>query len=166
MREWTPAPQTRVSFSPDSRELIFGRGGEFKFVDVASLEPTRAVRREVGLYPGDVAFSPDGRLMAMELAPGVIHLKESVTARTVAQLTDPFGDRSGWHMFSADGTKLIVVASPGALHVWDLRAIRARLKPMGLDWNWPEFPPAKSDEMRPSPSRSAAKIRVLADDAR
>src|SRR5262249_34337379 len=29
-----------------------------------------------------------------------------------------------------------------AVHVWDLRAIRARLGPMGLDWDWPAFPPA------------------------
>jgi hypothetical protein len=26
--------------------------------------------------------------------------------------------------------------------VWDLRLIRSRLKDLGLDWDWPEFPPA------------------------
>lgn len=29
-----------------------------------------------------------------------------------------------------------------AIHIWDLRAIRARLKEMNLDWDWPEFAPA------------------------
>jgi hypothetical protein len=26
-----------------------------------------------------------------------------------------------------------------AIHVWDLRGVRSRLKTMGLDWDWPEF---------------------------
>ena len=26
------------------------------------------------------------------------------------------------------------------IHIWDLRRIRARLKRMGLDREWPEFP--------------------------
>ncbi|HZY85511.1 MAG TPA: hypothetical protein VFE78_11825, partial [Gemmataceae bacterium] len=40
-------------------------------------------------------------------------------------------------------TQLVVLAKyAGAIHVWDLRAIRTRLKGMNLDWDWPEFPPA------------------------
>jgi len=79
--------------------------------------------------------------MAMEMAPAVIHLKEVSTGRTVAQLEDPYGDRSNMMSFSRDGTKLIVVSTyASAIHVWDLRAIRERLKAMNLDWEWPEFP--------------------------
>src|SRR5262249_36012532 len=29
----------------------------------------------------------------------------------------------------------------GAIHIWDLRAIRVRLKDMHLDWDWPELAP-------------------------
>jgi superkiller protein 3 len=41
-----------------------------------------------------------------------------------------------------------VVTAPyaKAVHVWDLRVIRRRLKGMGLDWEWDEFPPASESE--------------------
>src|SRR5206468_2917145 len=126
----------------DSRALIICRGDAFTFWDVDTLQPIRRLDRDVVLYPGHVAFSPDGKLMALEMAPAVIHLKEVATGRTVAKLEDPHGDRAGWMGFTPDGTQLVVVATYAqAIHVWDLRAIRERLKGMGLDWKWPEFPP-------------------------
>jgi hypothetical protein len=83
----------------------------------------------------------DGRLMALEMAPGVIHLKEVATGRTVAKLEDPHGDRATWQGFTPDGTQLVVLARhTRAIHIWDLREIRSRLKDMKLDWDWPEFP--------------------------
>jgi hypothetical protein len=100
--------------------------------------------------------------MAMEMSPAVIHLKEVSTGRTVAQLADPYGDRSNMISFSRDGTKLIVLSTyASAIHVWDLRAIRARLKPMDLDWDWPEFPPATEMENKRALDRSHLKLQVL-----
>jgi hypothetical protein len=123
--------------------LIISRGDKFSFWDVETLQPIRRLRRELGLHPGHVAFSADGKLMALELAPAVIHLKDSTTFRTLAKLEDPHGDRSTWLGFTPDGTKLVVVTRhTTAIHIWDLRAIRARLKEMNLDWDWPEFAPA------------------------
>ena len=95
-----------VFFTPDSRALIIARGDEFSFWDVATLQPIRRLRRDVAQYPGHVAFSPDGRLMALEMAPAVIHLKEVATGRTVAKLEDPHGDRATWQGFTPDGTQL------------------------------------------------------------
>jgi WD40 repeat protein len=145
VREWVVGRQTRVSFTPDSRQLIFGRGSEFSFLDVSTLEISRRLRREIGLYP-----------------------KEVSTGRTVAQLEDPHGDRSNALAFSPDGTQLIVVATwASSVHLWDLRALRARLKPMGLDWDWPEFPPrGKSEESRTSLARAPLKVQVTSTDAR
>jgi WD40 repeat protein len=142
VHEW-PLPRTAVFLTPDSRSLILSRGDEFSFWDVQSFQPQRRIRRDVALYPGHVAFSKDGKLMALEMAPGVIHLKEVASARTVAKLEDPHGDRAHWMGFTPDGTQLVVTALyANAIHVWDLRAIRVRLKEMGLDWEWPEFLPA------------------------
>jgi hypothetical protein len=134
---------------------------------MSTLEFDRKLHREIGLFPGDVVFSPDGKLMAMEMSPGVIHLKEVSTHRTVAQLEDPTGDRSYRMAFTSDGTKLIVVAIyASAVHVWDLRSIRAHLKTLGLDWDWPAFPPPDgSQESRTSPSRLPLKVHVLGANA-
>jgi WD40 repeat protein len=136
-----------VFFTPDNRELIVARNKEFTFHNLNSLEVSRRLPREIGLYPGHVAFTADGKLMALEMAPGVIHLKETISGRTVSRLEDPQGDHSTWMTFTPDGTQLIVVARyAGAIHRWDLRAIRARLKTMSLDWDWPEFsePPVQT----------------------
>jgi len=115
---------------------------------------SRRLLREAGLYPGIVAFTTDGKMMALEMAPGVIHLQEIASGRTVARLEDPQGDVSSWLSFSPDGTQLIVVARySGTIHRWDLRAIRERLKPMGLDWDWPAFSAAETAGPVPSKDR-------------
>jgi eukaryotic-like serine/threonine-protein kinase len=144
VHEWRlPTNAAQVFFTPDSRVLIISRGDEFSFHDVKTLEQIRKIRRDVAQYPGSVAFSPDGKLMALEMAPGIVHLKDAATDRTVARLEDPHGDRAGWMGFTPDGTQLVVAATYArCVHVWDLRAIRQRLKGMGLDWAWAEFQPA------------------------
>jgi WD40 repeat protein/tRNA A-37 threonylcarbamoyl transferase component Bud32 len=152
VHEWALGRWTYVFFTPDSRTLVISRGDEFSFWDVETLRPIRRLPRDVTPYPGWVAFSPDGGLMALEMAPGVLHLKEAATGRTVAKLEDPFGDRANWQGFTPDGTGLVAVAKyASAIHVWDLRAVRARLKEMNLDWEWPEFPPAPTGQSAAAP---------------
>jgi serine/threonine protein kinase/WD40 repeat protein len=142
VKEWALGRWTQVFFTPDSRALVISRGDEFSFWDVETLRPIRHLPRDGTPYPGHVAFSPDGQLMALEMAPAVMHLKEVATGRTVARLEDPHGDRALWQCFTPDGTRLVVAAKEArAIRVWDLRAIRTRLKGMNLDWDWPEFPP-------------------------
>jgi len=161
--ELVPGSSTRVSFTPDSRRLVIATSGEFAFLDLDSQKQTMQWPREIGLHPGDVVFSPDDRLMAVEMSPAVIHLKDVATGRTVARLEDPFGDTAAEMTFSADGTMLIVFAPyAGAIHIWDLRAIRAQLKTIGLDWDWPEFPPSVSPEAsRTSLGGPTLKVKVL-----
>jgi serine/threonine protein kinase/WD40 repeat protein len=155
VHEWVLGKWTNVFFTPDSRALIISRGDEFSFWDLETLQPIRRLPRDVTPFPGHVAFSPDGRLMALEMAPAVLHLKEVATGRTVAKLEDPCGDRASWQGFTPDGTRLVVVAGyASAIHLWDLRAIRTRLKDMNLDWDWPEFPPA------PTGTAAAAPVTI------
>jgi serine/threonine protein kinase/WD40 repeat protein/tetratricopeptide (TPR) repeat protein len=166
VHEWKQG-MAMVFFTPDSRALIISQGDELSFHDVGTLKEVRRVRRDVALYPGHVAFSPDGGLMAFEMAPGVIHLKDAASDRTVARLEDPYGDRAGWMGFTRDGTQLVVTAPYArAVHVWDLRAIRVRLKGMGLDWDWPEFSPAaRADEPDQPFAGPAWKVRFTRTDA-
>jgi tetratricopeptide (TPR) repeat protein len=119
-REWVLGMRSNVAFTPDSRALIICRDDEISFWDVGTAELIRRLRRDVAHYPGDVIFSPDGKLMALELAPAVINLMEVATGRTVAKLEDPHGDRPRWKCFTPDGTQLVVVALHArAIHVWD-----------------------------------------------
>jgi serine/threonine protein kinase/WD40 repeat protein len=161
VHEWVLGRWTYVAFTPDSRSLVISRGDEFSFWDVETLRPIRRLPRDVTPFPGHVAFSPDGRLMALEMAPAVLHLKETATGRTVAKLEDPNGDRATWQGFTPDGTRLVVVAKyASAIHVWDLRAIRARLKEINLDWDWPEFPTAAAEK----PDAARLTIEVFPGD--
>jgi WD40 repeat protein len=158
VNEWAPGKRNFVFFTPDSRALVISRGDEFSFWDVETLQPVLRLQREGIPFPGHVAFSPDGRLMALEMAPAVVHLKETATGRTVARLEDPNGDRAAWLAFTPDGASLVVWAGyTGGVHVWNLRAIRARLKEMNLDWDWDEFRPAPTGP--PSAGPLTAEVR-------
>jgi eukaryotic-like serine/threonine-protein kinase len=167
VHEWVLGKRTFVFFTPDSRTLVISRGDEFSFWDVETLRLIRRLPRDVTQFPGQVAFSPDGRLMALEMAPAVIHLKEAATGRTVAKLEDPHGDRAAWLGFTPDGARLLVAANyASAIHIWDLRAIRLRLKGIGLDWDWPEFPSAeKSDEHGQPFSEPVLTVQIIESDA-
>jgi hypothetical protein len=142
--------------------MIVAREKEFAFLDLKTLEVSRQMTRGIGIYPGHVAFTADAKLMAMEMAPGLIHLKEIASGRTVARLEDPHGDHSTWMSFSPDGTQLIVVARyAGAIHRWDLRAIRTRLKAMNLDWDWPNFPAPASGDNYLTKGQRPLRIQVV-----
>jgi len=140
VHEWS-LQRTSVFFTPDSRVLILGREDGFSFHEVPSGKLLHRIRRDVALHHAKVAFAPKTGLMAMEMEPGVVHLKDIATGKTVAKLEDPHGDRAIWMSFTPDGSQLVVNALYAkAIHVWDLRAIRQRLRSMNLDWDWPEFP--------------------------
>ena len=163
IKELETGSSALVYSTPDNRELIVARDKEFTFHDLNSLAVSRRMPREIGLFPGHVAFTADGKLMALEMAPGIIHLKDIASGRTVARLEDPQGDLSTWMSFTPDGTQLVVAARyAGAIHRWDLRAIRSRLKEMNLDWDWPEFPAPPIETLF---SRKNQPLRVQVVDA-
>ncbi len=138
--EWKVAEVVSISFTPDSHALVVLRPDECVFWDVKTLQQIRRLRREASLYNTAAAFSPDEKLMALEVSPGVIQLAEVATGRTVAKLTDPSGDRATWMSFTPDGTQIVTTSNYAkAIHVWDLRRIRAGLEELRLDWDWPGF---------------------------
>jgi hypothetical protein len=160
VNEWRLG-RAMVYFTPDSRALIISQSEGFSMWDLASLQEIRRIPREVAQHPSHVAFSADGHLMALEMAPGIVHLMDPATARTVAKLEDPHGDRATWMSFTPDGTQLVVTAlGARAIHNWDLRLIRDRLGEMGLDWDAPPFPPADRTRDADRPPQ----VRVLLGD--
>jgi serine/threonine protein kinase/WD40 repeat protein len=89
------------------------------------------------------AFSPDGKILAVETGSGVIRLIDPDTGRDYARLEDPNSERAGYIGFSPDGGQLIFSSEDSlAVHVWDLRAIRRQFA-RDLDWDLRSYPPAK-----------------------
>jgi eukaryotic-like serine/threonine-protein kinase len=128
-----------VRFSPDGRWLATSGGGcRLWAVDGWKEGP------HIG-DKGAFAFSPDGKLLAVETGNGVVRLVNPDTGLEYARLEDPNQDRSGELSFSADGTQLVTTNRDSiSVHVWDLRAIREQLANMGLDWNLLSYPPASA----------------------
>jgi serine/threonine protein kinase/WD40 repeat protein len=120
-------------FSPDGRWLATRFDGGRVF-DVDTWEPGP----RVGI--GGV-FAADSRLMAVLPASGVSRLVDRATGRELARLEDPELLQYQWCCFTPNGDKLIGLSGKGIL-VWDLRLLRQHLKPMGLDWEYPDFPAA------------------------
>jgi serine/threonine protein kinase/WD40 repeat protein len=153
IEEWEPGVQNTVFFTPDSRELVICSGEAIEFRDVTTLT-SRRWERDLSHFPAfSVAFSNDGRVMAVDMVPGAIDIREIASGRTLARLIDPNGDRATWLEFSPDGTQLVVGALyADAIHIWDLRAIRRQLNEIGLDWDWPEpDPPAAKTGTQEAP---------------
>jgi tetratricopeptide (TPR) repeat protein len=108
---------------------------------------------------GWIAFSPDDRLVAVGEGFGVIRLVEAETGKEVSRLET--SDHIALHPagFSPDGGRLYAVGKQnGALYIWDLRLIRARLKAMGADWDAPPLPAPK-----PTPP-GPLEVRIVLDD--
>ena len=97
-----------------------------------------------------VAFTNDGKLLAVETGNGVVRLVNPDTGREYARLEDPHQDRAGAMTFSRDGTQLVTTSNDShSIHVLDLRTIREQLTKMGLDWELPAYGPPKSDNGQP-----------------
>ncbi len=105
-------------------------------------------------------FSPDGRFLAAEADEGGIRLILFPTNREIARLDNPNPGRIGDLIFAPDGSKLLHRGDDNAYHVWDLRAIRAQLAEMELDWDAPPLPPA------PPPASESLQIEVDLGDYR
>jgi WD40 repeat protein len=77
--------------------------------------------------PGPVAFSADGKLLAIGFGRGrgEVRLLDLATWKTVAVLTD-FGSKPHAMTFSADGKSLITGLNDGTALVWDLARVLAR----------------------------------------
>jgi hypothetical protein len=155
-----------VAFTPDSRDLVISEGAGFSFWDVTSLQIVRRLPCAITTDPSHVAFSSDGKLMARRLSSFAVDLVEVATGRSVAHLESPPDEGSTPIAFNPAGTELVELQSH-VIHSWNLAAIRARLKAMGLDWDWPEFAPATALIAPPNSSaNSRLKVEVIRSNNR
>ncbi|HEX3450324.1 MAG TPA: protein kinase, partial [Isosphaeraceae bacterium] len=154
----TGRPETRLEarsevsavFSPDGRYLVVGSKATSQ--KIVRVETWNVVAEVAGLA---VAFTGDGRLMAVAGEDGPIRLLELETMRELARLEPPDPDRAYWMAFAPDGSRLAVAYSlDKSITVWDLGRIRRQLAEMNLDW---QAPPIAEE---PVPARPLV-IRVV-----
>jgi serine/threonine protein kinase/WD40 repeat protein len=89
------------------------------------------------------SFSPEGRMIAL-CEYRAIRLLDFESFEPLAELpTGPGNLEYVGCVFSPDGSQLVAARRGHIANVWDLRAIRLELKRRDLDWNLPNYPPAK-----------------------
>jgi WD40 repeat protein len=123
-----------VAFSPDGRWLVTGGQDEYRFWEVGTWRLDRAIlrgRRE-GM-PGLIAFSHDGRSMAITSTQRNVRLIESATGRTLANLSAPDTQVIQGVSFGPDDNHLAVATDGRSIQVWNLEAIRRNLAAMRLE---------------------------------
>jgi WD40 repeat protein/Flp pilus assembly protein TadD len=143
VREWTELGKrvegrdfaSSVAFSPDGRFLAGGAYGEqvavWRVRDLQRLHVTEG---------GAATFSPDGTILAVGNDKGVIRLLRAESGEELARLEARSDARADRTRFSPDGTQLVVLSyDHQAVHIWDLRKIRAELARLGLDWDAPPY---------------------------
>ncbi|HEX7380147.1 MAG TPA: serine/threonine-protein kinase [Pirellulales bacterium] len=133
-----------VDFSPDGKWLATTGGGG-RVWSVGTWRPGPSLG---GV--GDVAFSPDSRMLAARTGYAGIRLIDPATGVEFARLEDPEQDVARSLCFSRDGAQLASVDwNPPSIHVWDLRALREELSALRLDWSLPSYPPPPASDTRP-----------------
>jgi serine/threonine protein kinase/WD40 repeat protein len=136
----------RATFSPDGRTLVTGDWSNFCFWDVGSWELRASLPRGPRSLAGLVAFTRDGRVLALSQGRHQIQLHDAATLRRLATLETPAGPANVVGLsLSPDGTRLAATTDYNVVVLWDLRRLRQELAAMDLDWEMPPYPPSGQD---------------------
>ena len=132
------------AFSPDGKWLATN-GDECRLWEVGSWRLDRVIPRgEARGNSKALAFSRDGKVLAIAYSSRVIRLVEPSTGRELATLAAPHAVGVARLCFSPDGSRLAAACSNHVIQVWDLARVRRGLAEMGLDWDAPPYPSVKA----------------------
>ncbi len=114
-----------MAFSPDATHLAISYGGSAEFWRVSDWRegPTWQWNELGGIT--DIAFSPDGRLVASGASDGSITLASEATGKVLARWdshTDDTYDYITNLSFTPDGRLLISLSMDGTLRFWGIKA--------------------------------------------
>jgi WD40 repeat protein len=130
-----PGGDAFVAFSPDGRWLVNGTQSDYQFWEVSSWRPGLRISRTPPTGAGPLAFSTDGKILAIAQSFRDVRLIETASGRELATLAAPEPHPIRWLCFRPDGEQLAVACEKGVLQLWHLRRLRQRLTEIGLDWD-------------------------------
>ena len=124
-----------VGASPDGRWLVVCSGGEYAFWRTSDWKVDHRVSRpDREGFPSPIAFSADGKTLAVADTRSAIRLLSPDTGETLA-LIDPTPDREIVMIaVNADGSELAVNRKGARTQIWHLGRIRGELAQWNLAW--------------------------------
>jgi WD40 repeat protein len=132
------ANHTTVLFSPDGEWLVAGEQGQYRFWRVGTWEAGLVIpRHHLENKQGTMAFTRDGKVLAVAWSRDLVRLVDASNGQELGTLTNPDPQRITKLCFSPDEDQLAVATENYAIHLWDLRGLRAQLARLGLDWESP-----------------------------
>jgi eukaryotic-like serine/threonine-protein kinase len=158
-----------IVFSPDGRWLVsctLPDAGKcyYQFWRAGTWEPGLRIDHERnGIAARPPAFTADGRLMALGIAPDQVLLADAATGGELARLSTLQPVTPTPLVFSPDGTKLVASTNQKTALVWDLPQVRDRLAPLGLDWDAPPHPATANSRDALGPVPPPRPVRVLGE---
>ncbi len=135
-----------TAFSPDGNILISQEAQNCVAWDTRTWLPVYSFHRSK--QPSDPlcgAFAPDGRMAAIRYHLSSVRLFDPANGHEIATLDPPDSQAILGLAFSPDGARLAVATATEFIQIWDLRAIRAQLPAMNLDWELPPYSPASTN---------------------
>jgi eukaryotic-like serine/threonine-protein kinase len=118
-----------LAFDPSTTRLAIGGDEQFSILEVPSLKPVTATGLDSATA---LAFSPDGRSLAVGTINRALHLWGEPNHREAATLRLPGSTAVFSASFSADG-RLLAAATAESLCLWDLAGTHERLRLAGHD---------------------------------
>jgi WD40 repeat protein len=132
-----------VDFSHKDGRWLLTTGGGFRLWEVGTWQEGPVIACPDDRPSAGFAFAPDGSVVALSGSFGQVRLVDLHSGAEICRLTAPEQTELAPQCFSPDGAQLVAIGNEShLLYIWDLRALRAELKKLDLDWGGEDYPPA------------------------